>query len=409
MEGEDPYVYGSPTLSEETPPQQHTQFLDLTKGGEAEDNKKSILPPPKKSMGRGPGKAGAGVRVVEQGSEQTGRWTKEEHEAFLSGLAMYGKEWKKVAARVKTRTVVQTRTHAQKYFQKVQKVMEGKGGDYSDGPVDMSTSKKSGLRKKKAPSIAAVSGPPPPMVKQIPRQSSVASAAHLISNLSGGPAKHKPKQQPPAYGMPPAVGSQSFMKPQQPSISPSVSSFPPRAHGFSTGPGPAQIGGLPPGGFASPAAGVKGGTNSFSMKITAPSHDMASKRGQFPEPSPAACGKRKLAEIAAARMLAGVAASSSGDRKSLLSAAMGSDIDGAATPPPPDIQGKKLDLDTDLPTAPFMASDRSGPQGRKPAGLSLQIVNPETLGVTYEETKRRRGDGDSPVTPWEGQLQQLVR
>ena len=37
---------------------------------------------------------------------------------------MYGKEWKKVAARVKTRTVVQTRTHAQKYFQKLQRVME---------------------------------------------------------------------------------------------------------------------------------------------------------------------------------------------------------------------------------------------------------------------------------------------
>ena len=63
-------------------------------------------------------------KVVESGQEHTGRWTKEEHEAFLSGLQTYGKEWKKVAARVKTRTVVQTRTHAQKYFQKLQKVLE---------------------------------------------------------------------------------------------------------------------------------------------------------------------------------------------------------------------------------------------------------------------------------------------
>lgn len=46
-------------------------------------------------------------RVVETGQEHTGRWTKEEHEAFLSGLKQYGKEWKKVAAKVKTRTVVQ--------------------------------------------------------------------------------------------------------------------------------------------------------------------------------------------------------------------------------------------------------------------------------------------------------------
>lgn len=63
-------------------------------------------------------------KVVETGQEHTGRWTKEEHDAFLTALQLYGKEWKKVAARVKTRTVVQTRTHAQKYFQKLQRVME---------------------------------------------------------------------------------------------------------------------------------------------------------------------------------------------------------------------------------------------------------------------------------------------
>ena len=53
--------------------------------------------------------------------EHIGRWTEEEHEAFLSGLQEYGKEWKKVADHVKTRTVAQTRSHAQKYFQKMQK------------------------------------------------------------------------------------------------------------------------------------------------------------------------------------------------------------------------------------------------------------------------------------------------
>jgi SHAQKYF class myb-like DNA-binding protein len=67
--------------------------------------------------------------------EHTGRWTKEEHEAFLSALQQYGKEWKKVAAKVKTRTVVQTRTHAQKYFQKLSKVLEGEmpGGALEGG------------------------------------------------------------------------------------------------------------------------------------------------------------------------------------------------------------------------------------------------------------------------------------
>jgi hypothetical protein len=45
--------------------------------------------------------------------------------------------------------------------------------------------------------------------------------------------------------------------------------------------------------------------------------------------------------------------------------------------------------------------------GRKLAGLSLQIVNPDSLDVSYEQ--QRRGGGDSPVTPWEGQLKALVR
>jgi SHAQKYF class myb-like DNA-binding protein len=63
------------------------------------------------------------VTVCAPGAEHTGRWTRQEHERFLTALKRYGKEWKKVAAMVRTRTVVQTRTHAQKYFQKLQKQM----------------------------------------------------------------------------------------------------------------------------------------------------------------------------------------------------------------------------------------------------------------------------------------------
>lgn len=49
----------------------------------------------------------------------SGRWTPEEHKLFLDGLRHHGKGWKKIAAMVSTRSVIQVRTHAQKYFQRL--------------------------------------------------------------------------------------------------------------------------------------------------------------------------------------------------------------------------------------------------------------------------------------------------
>mmetsp|Transcript_17565 Transcript_17565/g.30967 ORF Transcript_17565/g.30967 Transcript_17565/m.30967 type:complete len:674 (-) Transcript_17565:400-2421(-) len=53
-----------------------------------------------------------------------GRWTAEEHRLFLQGLEQHGRGWKKIATLIKSRTVVQIRTHAQKYFQKLAKARE---------------------------------------------------------------------------------------------------------------------------------------------------------------------------------------------------------------------------------------------------------------------------------------------
>lgn len=64
--------------------------------------------------------------------ENTGRWTGEEHRLFLQGLEQHGKGWKKIASLIKSRTVVQIRTHAQKYFQKLSKARQnGEEGDVS--------------------------------------------------------------------------------------------------------------------------------------------------------------------------------------------------------------------------------------------------------------------------------------
>ena len=55
----------------------------------------------------------------------TGHWTAAEHDEFLKCLDIYGREWKKVAERITTRTAAQIRSHAQKYFKKIEAAGEG--------------------------------------------------------------------------------------------------------------------------------------------------------------------------------------------------------------------------------------------------------------------------------------------
>jgi len=48
-------------------------------------------------------------------------WTPLEHEAFVAALERHGRDWRVIEAEVKTKSVVQIRSHAQKYFLKMQK------------------------------------------------------------------------------------------------------------------------------------------------------------------------------------------------------------------------------------------------------------------------------------------------
>ena len=90
--------------------------------------------------------------------ENTGRWTAEEHRLFLQGLELHGKGWKKIASLIKSRTVVQIRTHAQKYFQKLAKArqngeegeiaMEGRGGAASVTAVSPAAAAQNNKRRR---------------------------------------------------------------------------------------------------------------------------------------------------------------------------------------------------------------------------------------------------------------------
>jgi SHAQKYF class myb-like DNA-binding protein len=69
------------------------------------------------------GSAGSNASVGPGANSDTkiGRWTEEEQAAFIDGLRKYGKNWKKISQMVKTRTLTQIRTHAQKFFKKAAK------------------------------------------------------------------------------------------------------------------------------------------------------------------------------------------------------------------------------------------------------------------------------------------------
>lgn len=54
-----------------------------------------------------------------------GRWTKQEHELFLEALLIYGKDWTKIEKHVSTRDAIHIRSHAQKFFFKLVKFVEG--------------------------------------------------------------------------------------------------------------------------------------------------------------------------------------------------------------------------------------------------------------------------------------------
>ena len=66
----------------------------------------------------------------------TGRWTEDEHRKFIEGILAYGNEWKKVQQIIKTRSSTQARSHAQKFFLRVKKVIKSNGGNFNINEKD---------------------------------------------------------------------------------------------------------------------------------------------------------------------------------------------------------------------------------------------------------------------------------
>lgn len=60
-------------------------------------------------------------------TKQRERWTEDEHDRFLEALRLYGRAWQRIEEHIGTKTAVQIRSHAQKFFTKLEKEAEAKG------------------------------------------------------------------------------------------------------------------------------------------------------------------------------------------------------------------------------------------------------------------------------------------
>jgi SHAQKYF class myb-like DNA-binding protein len=95
------------------------------------------------------------------GKNLIGKWKNDEHQRFIEGVKKYGNDWSLVQKYVRTRTIIQIRSHAQKFMKKLKKlkILETNNYDFSKSSLKIVHKIIKNLSNKKYNQILKLSKP----------------------------------------------------------------------------------------------------------------------------------------------------------------------------------------------------------------------------------------------------------
>lgn len=95
------------------------------------------------------------------GKNLIGKWKNDEHQRFIEGVKKYGNDWSLVQKYVRTRTIIQIRSHAQKFMKKLKKlkIFETNNYDFSKSSLKIVHKIIKNLSNKKYNQILKLSKP----------------------------------------------------------------------------------------------------------------------------------------------------------------------------------------------------------------------------------------------------------
>ena len=198
-------------------------------------------------------------------------WTQSEHTKFIEALSLFERDWKRIGAHIGTKTIIQIRSHAQKYFIKMQKM----GLDtYIPPPRPKRKSRRGASDEDTAPrgNGQAGDGDPRPLLPQ-------AHTQHPPHVMHAQPALLQQQPLPHALAFHPHPTVASLPSLSMPHAHAHAHPLPMQAQAIAAK--PAQVGG---------GEGSMGILSSLSQQMLAPPPGMGHAHGLAPPHSPSPYG-----------------------------------------------------------------------------------------------------------------------